>query len=285
MKQLKPLILAALLATSTAYADSTSINLGAIFDTAKKLMDSQSVGNMSDPEEIAIGRNVAASTLGAYPLIRDEALQRNINRIGVWIALQSPRPDLPWRFAAVESPAVNAFAAPGGIIMVTRGMLNNIANEAELACILGHEIGHVSRRHHLSVLQKSMLAEAGTSALNVSSKTAGGAQAGKQLLNEGRTLFTHALDRSAEREADEDGVLLAAKAGYDPGACLSFMQRLASGKQESSAMQELYKTHPPAQERVSNVDGALRKLKGAEAGEGARPEFAALQSGNKTKRK
>ena len=282
MKKLKTLFIASLLATNIAIAGET-INLGAVFDTAKNLIQSQTTANISDSEEIAIGRNVTASTLGAYPLIKDEALQRKLNRIGVWIAMQSPRPELPWRFAAVESSSINAFAAPGGIIMITRGMLNNVANEAELGCVIGHEIGHVSRRHHLSVLQKSQLADAGTSALSISSKTAGSAQMGKQLLDESKTLFTHALDRSAEREADEDGVLLAAKAGYDPGACLIFMQRLASTKQESSALEELYKTHPTAQERTENVEGALRKLKGAEPGEGARPEFVAFKSAGKKK--
>lgn len=279
MTRAASLFLGLVLASSQAWAQSRSLDLGAAFDSVKKLTQSQNVANLSDPEEIDIGRSVAASTLGAYPLIRDEALQRNLNRIGAWVALQSSRPELPWRFAAVDASAVNAFAAPGGIIMVTRGMLNSISNEAELACVLGHEISHVSRRHHLSVLRKSLLAEAGASALSVSSKSGGGGMLKQQLLSEGRELFTHALDRSAEREADEDGVLLAAKAGYDPGSCLTFMQRLASGKQEGGALDELYKTHPPAQERVDNVEGALRKLVGAEAGEGARPAFPPSQDG------
>lgn len=275
MNALRLLALALLLTGGTALAQSRSFDLGAAFDSVKKLAQSGSVAFMSDPEEVDIGRQVAASTLGAYPPIRDEALQRALNRIGLWIALQSPRPDLPWRFAAVESTAINAFAAPGGIVLVTRGMLNSISNEAELACVLGHEIGHVSRRHHLSVLQKSLLAEAGASALSVTSKSGDGGLVKRQLLGEGKELFTHALDRGAEREADEDGVLLAAKAGYDPGACLTFMQRLATGKAESSTLEELYKTHPPAQERAASVEGALRKLHGAEAGEGARPSFPA----------
>ena len=95
-------------------------------------------------------------------------------------------------------------------------------------------------------------------------------------LTEGKELFTRGLDRSAEQQADEDGVLLAARAGYDPAACLNFMQRLASLKAESGPLEALYKTHPPDSDRVSDVDQTLRKLKGAGAGEGARPALAAV---------
>jgi predicted Zn-dependent protease len=170
---LRSSLLAAILALASSgiQAQSRNLDLGSIFDTAKNLVKSQSVGAMSEEEELAIGKEVVAATLGSYPPIRDAGLQHRLNQIGVWIALQSSRPDLPWRFAAVESDAINAFAAPGGTILVTRGMLGHVTNEAELACVLGHEIGHVTRRHHIAVLQKSLLVSAGASALSAASKT------------------------------------------------------------------------------------------------------------------
>jgi len=259
--------------SSGAGAQSRTIDLGSVFDTAKSLVKSQSVGSMSEEEELSIGKEVVAATLGGYPPVKNPELQHRLNQIGVWIALQSSRPELPWRFAAVQSPAINAFAAPGGTIMVTTGMLGHVANEAELACVLGHEIGHVTRRHHIAVLQKSLLVSAGASALNIQSKSGGSEEYRKRLIGESKEIFTRGLDRSSEREADEDGVLLAARAGYDPAACLNFMQRLASLKADTGALAALYKTHPTAKERVTDVDRALGKLKGASAGDGARPEL------------
>ncbi len=261
------------LAAPAIQAQSRNLDLGSIFDTAKSLVKSQSVGAMSEEEELAIGKEVVAATLGSYPPLRDTGLQHRLNQVGVWIALQSSRPELPWRFAAVESDSINAFAAPGGTILVTRGMLNHVTNEAELACVLGHEIGHVTRRHHIAVLQKSLLVSAGASALTATSKSGGSAEYRRLLIGESKEIFNRRLDRSAEREADEDGILLAARAGYDPAACLNFMQRLAALKADTNALAALYKTHPTAKERVVDVDNSLGRLKGAAPGDGARPEL------------
>jgi predicted Zn-dependent protease len=256
------------------FAQTRTIDLGSLFDAGKNLFKSQQVASISDEEEIAVGRDIAASTLGTYPLVKDNALQSRLNEIGMWVAAQSSRPDLPWRFAAVESNAINAFAVPGGIILVTRGTLKQVANEAELACVLGHEIGHVVRRHHISVMSKSLVVAAGANALNLSSTSADSAELRKQLIGEGKEIFSRGLDRSAEREADEDGVLLAARAGYDPATCLAFMQRLASLKTDISALEALYKTHPQAKDRVEDIQKAIGSLKGASAGEGARPPLS-----------
>ena len=273
------------LASPGIQAQSRSIDLGSVFDTAKNLAKSQSVGSMSEEEELAIGKEVVAATLGTYPPLKDATLQHRLNQVGVWVALQSSRPDLPWRFAAVESETINAFAAPGGTILVTRGMLDYVTNEAELGCVLGHEIGHVTRRHHIAVLQKSLLAAAGASALGVASKSGGSEAYRKLVIDESKVIFTRRLDRGAEREADDDGVLLAARAGYDPAACLNFMQRLAGLKADTGSLESLYKTHPTAKERVVDVDAALGRLKGAAPGDGARPELtlgASEAGGQKT---
>ena len=262
------MLLTAILAPA---AFAQSFNLNAIFDTAKSLVKSQEVGNMSEEDEIAIGKEVTTATLGNYPPLKQDQMQHALNQVGVWVALQSSRPELPWRFVAVRGDNANAFAAPGGTIMVTQGMLKLVENEAELACVLGHEIAHVDHRHHLSVMQKSLLVSAGASALNIKSSGGGNSEYRKALLNESKEIFSRGLDRSAEREADEEGVLLAARAGYDPAACLNFMQRLAGLKADTGTLAALYKTHPPAKERATDIDAALGKLDGATPGEGARP--------------
>jgi predicted Zn-dependent protease len=267
------LALACALLSAGAQGQTRTIDLNSIFDVGKNVVKSQQVASMSEEDEHTVGKEVAAQTLGAYPPIKDAELQHRLNQIGVWVALQSSRPELPWRFAAVQSDVINAFAVPGGTILVTRGMLNHVTNEAELACVLGHEIGHVTRRHHIAVISKSLMVAAGASALTASSKSGNTAAYQKQLIGEGKEIFSRGLDRSAEREADEDGVLLAARAGYDPAACLNFMQRLASLKADTGALASLYKTHPTAKDRVEDVDKAIGNLRGAAAGDGARPEL------------
>ena len=241
-----------------ALAQLKDLNLNSLFGAVQGVAKSQEVGSMKESEEIAIGKEVAASTLGVYRIIADVKLQRYLNRVGMWVALQSERPALPWRFAAVESKQVNAFAVPGGAVLVTRGMLNMVTNEAELACVLGHEIGHVVRKHHLALLQKDILRQTGTNLVSdqISQGSVQG-QAKKFLLSEGSEIFARSLDRDSEREADNDGVLLAARAGYDANACLGFMKRLAELNSEGGGRASLYKTLSRASVLAVDVGNAL----------------------------
>jgi predicted Zn-dependent protease len=227
---------------------------------------------MSEADEIAVGKEIAAKTLGSYRLVRDEKLQRYLNHVGLWVALQSERPALPWRFAAVESEQANAFAVPGGAVLLTSGMLKLLTNEAELACVLGHEVGHVVRKHHLALLQKETLLQTGAKVVGDNVQSGGiKGEAKRFLVGEGAELYARALDRDSERDADGDGVLLAARAGYDPGTCLLFMQRLAGMKTDAGTLASLYKTHPQAAERAVDVGKTLARLEGVAPGSGARP--------------
>lgn len=266
------LLVAAALVSPVAAEGGKTYDLGTVFDVLKGVSTSIEAATMSEQDEIRIGREVAAQTLGAYRVVRNDQLQRYLNQVGLWVALQSSRPDLPWRFAAVESAEVNAFAVPGGTVLVTAGMLGVVANEAELACVIGHEVGHIVRKHHLDLLQKASLIQTGTALVqNQVRNEDDKGMAKKFALAEGAELFTRGLDRGAERDADADGVVYAARAGYDPSACLNFMQRLAALKSEAGALEALYKTHPQASERVADVEHALLALRGAEPGTGARP--------------
>ena len=120
----------------------------------------KSMGNLrevNEPEEIKIGDGMVETLLGASPLLDDPELQKYVNEIGLWVALQSERPALPWHFGVNSSDHINAFAAPGGYIIVTKGMIRQLRNEAELAGVLGHEISHVNAKHHLNALRKSAM--------------------------------------------------------------------------------------------------------------------------------
>ena len=211
-----------------------------------------------EKEEIALGRELAGRTMGAAPLVNDARLQRYVNQVGRAIAAQSDRPDLPWRFGIIDTPSVNAFAAPGGTILVTRGLYEALDNEAQLAAVLGHEVAHVMKRHHVDVLRK----QAGTQAF------AGGAQTYLQatgrdrtgiadkLLGTGAEIFTKQLDQGAEYEADSVGLQLATKAGYSAVGMVDLLQKLqARAGQPSSNL--LFETHPHPNDRLAKVAEVL----------------------------
>ncbi len=225
------------------------------FDLGKALGGkSMKVGKTSKTEEIQIGREIAGNLLGAAPLVKDAELQKYVNRVGRWVASQSERPDLPWHFGVIESNDLNAFAAPGGYVMITRGLYNTLKNEAELAGILAHEIGHVVQKHHLKVLQKQQLLDLSASVL--------GDQAGKnndavkKLIGSGAEICARSLDKSAEFEADRMGVILAARAGYDPYGLPEVLQEIGHASKDDGRVALLFKTHPHPDDRLAKLGEA-----------------------------
>ena len=111
-------------------------------------------GKVSTDDEIDMGNKLIAGLLGAAPLVKNDALQQYVNDVGSWIAAQTKRKKLPWRFGVIDSTGVNAFAAPGGQILITAGLYQLLENEAQLAGVLAHEIAHVVDKHHLRLYKK-----------------------------------------------------------------------------------------------------------------------------------
>ena len=112
-------------------------------------------------EELALGPEITGRILGARPLWGDADAQRRVNVVGRWVAAQTSRPDLPWTFGVIDTPEVNAFAAPGGFILITRGLYELLSSDSELAAALGHEITHCVQRDHYKVIRKQEMAAAG----------------------------------------------------------------------------------------------------------------------------
>lgn len=208
----------------------------------------------SESEEIAIGRQIAGNLLGAAPLVKDDKLQKYVNRIGRWVATQSERPDLPWHFGVIQSEDVNAFAAPGGYIFITLGLYRTFQSEADLAGVLGHEVGHVIRQHHLKILQQSKLVDAGSKAL---SKSVGGNDKVQQLIGSGAEIVARGLDKDAEFEADRIGVVLATRAGYDAYGLPSVLQQIGHAAKDDGRVALLFKTHPLPEDRLNRLDSAI----------------------------
>ena len=205
---------------------------------------------ISQEEEITIGRQIAGNLLGASALVKDQSLQRYVNNVGRWVASQSERPDLPWHFGVIESSDINAFAAPGGYIFVTRGLYSLLQNEAELAGVLGHEIGHVIRKHHLKILQQSSLVDLGG---KLFSKQIGGNDKVQKLIGNGAEIVARSLDKNAEFEADRIAVVLATRAGYDAFALPEVLEQIGHFAKDDGSVALLFKTHPHPDERLEKL--------------------------------
>lgn len=212
-------------------------------------------GDYSLEEENRIGRQISGNLLGAVPLVRDEALQNYVNLVGQWVAQQSGRRDITWRFGVLDTEAINAFAAPGGYIFVTKGLYRRLNSEAELAGVLGHEIAHVSQKHHLKVLKKTTLISALGQA--VSSKTRESDQVIQNLIGNGAEIMARGLDKEAEYEADSVGIIYAARAGYEPWGLPSVLQDLAGLPAGDTRTSLLYKTHPHPADRLAQLGEAV----------------------------
>ena len=210
--------------------------------------------NPNQEEEVAIGREITGNLLGAAPLVKDEALQKYVNKVGRWVASQSDRPDLPWRFGVIESNDLNAFSAPGGYVLITKGLYNRLENEAQLAGVLGHEIGHVVKKHYLKVIQKQQLISAGAGFLSKSF--------GKKdklvtsAIGQGAEISARGLDKDAEFEADRIGTTLAARAGYEPFGLAEVIQIIGQTNKSDNSVALLYKTHPSPDDRLAKLADA-----------------------------
>ncbi len=255
MNRLVTKIVVALLAAAPFLAHAFNFNL----DVEKLKGIGQKVKalrSLDEPEEIKLGRDVAANIIGAAPLVDDKALQAYVNRTGKWLALHSERPGLPWRFGILASDDVNAFAAPGGIVLVTRGMLLRMRDEAELAGVLAHEITHVTEKHALNTMRKGAGWGLAADALSEYADQKGKESYGK-LVNAGTEIYTRGLDKEDEFAADRMGVVIAARSGYDPFALASVLQTLASINPEDNAVALMFKTHPDPNKRLELLLAAM----------------------------
>jgi predicted Zn-dependent protease len=209
---------------------------------------------VSEPEEIQIGDGVTETLLGARPLQDDIELQRYVNVVGLWVARQSERPNLPWHFAVNDSDYINAFATPGGNIVITKGMIRVLRNESELAGVLGHEVSHVVRKHHLNAMRKNAAFGLLMQGVQAGSKNQDLVNA---LAGPTKELYARGLDKSDEFEADRMGVVIAARAGYDPWGLPSALQTLAGVNPDDTYVKLLFKTHPAPSARLEKLAVAL----------------------------
>jgi len=209
----------------------------------------------SKEEEIQLGREITGNLLGAAPLVKDAELQKYVNQVGRWVASQSERADLPWHFGVIESEDLNAFSAPGGFVLITKGLYRKLENEAQLAGVLGHEIGHVVKKHQLKLLQKQQLLNFGAGL--VSDKFGSGNQTIQKVIGSGAEISARSLDKDAEFEADRIGVVLTARAGYDPYGLPEVLQTIGHVSKNDNSVALLFKTHPAPDDRLIKLGDAI----------------------------
>jgi predicted Zn-dependent protease len=206
---------------------------------------------ISEAQEIQLGRESAQAVQTSIGLVDDQGLQAYVQQIGRRQAVTSERPNLPWEFHVVDDPTPNAFALPGGFIYVTRGMLNLMNSEAELAGVLGHEIGHVTARHSVNQVSKQQLAQLG---LGLGGIFFPEVRPFGQLLGAGLELLFLKYSRDDEREADELGFQYMRKQGYDGAEFDDVFAALdRAGEEQRSALPGWLATHPAPAERVKSA--------------------------------
>ena len=275
---MKRILLAlALLAALPAHAQF-NFNLNRILDAAKNV--GQATGEIDEKQEIQIGRDLGARLLGAAPLVADARVQRYVNHVGRWLAAQTERPDLPWQFGVLDAPQVNAFAVPGGTIFVTRGLLERMRSESELAGVLAHEIAHVLQKHHLKAMQKNAKASLAGDALSTALQDQNSLVRDK-LISFGTELYARGLDKSDELEADRLGVVIAARGGYDPYGLPTVLQVLQRMNPEDSGLALMFKTHPAPGERLDALGRMETILEGYAAQPRLEERFASETKGAK----
>lgn len=246
-------------------------------------------------QEVELGRNMAGRILQYYGTYDDEELIRYVNRVGLYVGEFAGFPNRTYHFTILDTGVVNAFACPGGYILVTLGTIKNLRNEAELAAVLGHEITHVGKRHIFTALQKMGEKEQEEAAKRVgeasflddivenrkrpssdySSDTgavlarylSGAAGAGISLIKAASAgmflILEKGLDKELELEADEEGVKFAINAGYQPFAMTNFLDRVEKNKSALN-VKILEKTHPKMSERKNHIQTLLKRIRATE---------------------
>lgn len=230
--------------------------------------------DIEEAEEIELGRAVTAALGARYKLLRDEPLTRYIALVGNSVAAQSDRPDLKYYFGVLDSDEVNAFAAPGGYVFVTRGTLGLIRDEATLAGVLGHEIGHIALRHHVESIRKEKQAAlnkgVGMSLARFAVGFApgvGGAVASTAVNSPLLNLLADKMvegvlrgfDRREEGEADVVGFKYAGKAAYDPAGLRDFL-RTTQAQGAQPQVSKFFSTHPGTDERLKEQEAQLKTV-------------------------
>ncbi|HEY9702705.1 MAG TPA: M48 family metallopeptidase [Allocoleopsis sp.] len=226
-----------------------------LFDIIQQGSQIIQLSNISEQQEIQLGQQINQEILSEMKILNSPLINAYVNQIGQRLARNSDRPNLPFIFQVVDNDAINAFATAGGFVYIHTGLLKTAANEAELASVIGHEIGHITGRHVLKQMRQMAIAKGITSLVGADKN---------QLVGIGVELgFRRPRSRNDELDADKRGLKNMKTAGYAQSAMISFMQKLMSGS--SSSQPSILSTHPATKDRIAalqkNIDPQYLNVK------------------------
>ena len=231
-------------------ASPVDAQFGSLGSKLGKVADAVQELTFSESEEVMLGSDISTKLRDKYGVVQDPAVHKYVTLVGAVLASASSRPNLKWTFVVLDTDGVNAFAAPGGFVHITRGALALIQNEAELADVLGHEIGHVTAKHTINAIQKSKTVSAGAQASG-REKVARFAELGYE------TVLENNFDRKQEMEADKIGVTLANSAGYAPTGLSAFLTRLSDRNKNLKDRSGLFASHPETKARLDGLKAVI----------------------------
>jgi predicted Zn-dependent protease len=215
---------------------------------------------VSQQQEVQMGQQYSQQIAQQLPLVNDPVVNRYINVLGDSIARLTSRGDLDWHFYVVNSPEVNAFAVPGGFVYVNRGLIERADRMDELAGVLGHEIGHVVRRHTVKQMQQEQGANIGVTLACVLTSICNSQAAGTAIQVGGTALFAK-FSRGDEAQADEEGVKNTVRAGISPEGMVTMFQKLIKERQtRPGAVEGWFATHPLEEDRIADVQKMINQI-------------------------
>ena len=236
---------------STSAGEREATQVGSLLKRAQQMRDIQ----MTDEEEAKLGEAVSERIRQRYGVVQDPAIHKYVTLVGGVLAQASTRPNLPWRFIVLDTDGVNALAAPGGLVHITRGALSLIGSEAELAGVLGHEIIHVTEKHTIKAIQKGKMVQMGAE------ETVGSSGVFNKLVDKATGVVMAGFGRDEELEADRKGIVIANAVGYDPNGLKTFLTTLADRNKASTEKQGLFASHPEMKERFDKLDATVNASK------------------------
>lgn len=225
-------------------------------ETVKKITDAK----VTDAEEREIGQQVSDKIVEVFGVYQDADVTKYVTLVGTVLAQASPRPNLDWQFVVLDTEGVNAFAAPGGYIHITKGLLGLMKNEAELAGVLAHEIVHVTEKHTVNSIQQGGLVSVASDEISAS-----GGMAQSLITKFAERAYSDILNnkfsRNDEGESDEKGVVLANGVGYAPNGLVTSLQKLSDRNKDAKEPNGLFASHPQLKDRIAKIENVIKARK------------------------
>jgi len=241
----------------SAFSGCGSLPIGELTKGAQLV--AKATHSITEEEEYYLGRAVAANILTKYPLWKNQKMTDYVNTVGTLLSLRSERPEVygGYHFGILDTGEVNAWSAPGGIILLTRGLVNLASDEDELAAVIAHEISHIVSKDPLKAVKSERLKQLGLFAAQNVSKGELADVLNDSVLDVTGTLLQKGYSRTAEKKADLEALDLLAAAGYNPNALLSMLEKIEEIETKKAAV---FSAHPKANTRISYTNERLKQM-------------------------